>query len=297
MLFSYFYVFAQMPKHLIVAAENLNFREEPNTKSRVIDQLDNSELLETLKLIEREDWGIYNYNFIRSWIKVRRKATGEIGYVFGKYVLPQNIAYLHYSVVEKIQTGFWYGIHQNSDSTRFYSSLVPLLKKEEESCSGEELLRLYSKNTPADIVFCSQKKLNPKIMIGQIIKPYQGKSLIPIGGEKTFDFSDDLKVIFKSSGYEFNSIGTSFPDRSAKEKITLTLSDPYVERNYDLSKDLLKFGESGYYVNFIGDLNNDGIPDFFLQEATTHGGAFYFFMSNEKGEIELQSITWSSSKC
>ena len=65
MLFSYFYVFSQMPRHLIVAAENLNFREEPYTQSRVIDQLDNSELLECLELLEK-------------WMKVRRKMTGEI---------------------------------------------------------------------------------------------------------------------------------------------------------------------------------------------------------------------------
>ena len=278
-----FYGFTQMPKNLIVAAENLNFREEPNTESRVLDQLDNSELLETLELVKKG-----------SWIKVRRKITNEVGYVFGKYVLPQNVAYPNFFDAWRIQNGNWYGIVEEENQLIF-KSITPQITVEKDSFIHESYIHSNEKNVK--YIFCSQIELNPKKMSGQIMKQYQGKSLIPIGGEKTFELSDKLKLNFSSSGVKSDlTFGYDY-ERVNKERVTLTIIDSKEKRVFDLSKDLLKFGESGYYLNFLGDLNDDGIPDFFLQEATTHGGAFYFFMSNENGEIELQSITWSSSKC
>ncbi len=288
-LFNCFCGFAQMPKNLIVVAENLNFREKPTTQSRVIDQLDNSELLETIELVKKEEWGIYNYDFKKSWIKVRRKMTGEVGYVFGKYVLSQNVAYPYYSVVERIQTGYWYGIHQIRDSTRFYS-IIPILEGEIEPCSGEKFLRLLSKDKPVDILFCLQRKLNIDEFVGQMIPKYQSRSWISINKKKTFKFSKKIELTFESLGVK------DYSKRIEQEKILLKISYPTYEQNFDLTNDLMKFGE-GYSIEFLGDLNDDGIPDFFLQETTNHGGAFYFFMSNENGEIELQSISWSTNEC
>ena len=293
----FFQGLAQMPKNLIVAAENLNFREKPTTQSRVIDQLDNSELLETIELVKNEEWGIYNYDFKKSWIKVRRKMTGEVGYVFGKYVLPQNVAYPYYSVVERIQTGYWYGIHLNhlNDST-YFSQITPIIKKEEEPCSGDTFPRLYSKKSFVDIFLCSQEKLNLDEVYGKSFSGFLGKTLIPVGGQKLFELRKQ-KVIFRSSGVEERYYSGYETERSKKEKFTMIVQSSNQEWSFDLTKHILKFGESGYYLNFLGDLNNDEVPDFILQEATNHGGAFYFFMSNENGEIELQSISWSTNEC
>ncbi|MCP3932643.1 MAG: hypothetical protein GY705_26535 [Bacteroidetes bacterium] len=69
-----------------------------------------------------------------------------------------------------------------------------------------------------------------------------------------------------------------------------------IKRKYstqDISENFIKFGEIGYSVEFAGDLNRDGVPELIIYEGDANKStAVYYFKSNPKGEIELQSITW-----
>lgn len=83
-----------LPKDFVVAAENLNFREQPNLEAPIIGQLDNNEPLTLLEIVRPDGkQNIYWFTFNDNWLKVKRKKTGATGYVFGKYIKPAEVAF------------------------------------------------------------------------------------------------------------------------------------------------------------------------------------------------------------
>ncbi len=273
------------PKKLMVAAENLNFRSEPNTNSQVIDQLDNSELLTFLD-IKR----FRNDRF--PWLKVKRDMTGEEGYVLGKYILSQEMACLNYNDADRMQSGNWYGIYKEGDEIKIEKATPTI---EPMDGMDEEYHSIISKNKHK-IIICSQSEIKEGKINGQLLQNQYRYFMI--GSHQ------DL-VTINETNFSLICSGDIHPERGYSERrnekvIFATERFSGSQRFYkeqDLSEYIGQFGEYGYRILFAGDLNNDGIPELIISEGTTHVGAVYYFQSNEKGELELQSVTGSSSKC
>ena len=276
------------PKDLIVTTAYLNFREKPSPKANIIATLENAEYLQTVKLVKNKNTNFYDYNLGNIWIKVRRAKDDKIGYVYGKYVKSQNIAYSNYQDCEKVQHGFWYGIYQKKNK--------PFLKK----ITPKVLLidgykTIQSNDERSKFLICSQKKLSEGEIMGQI---YEGSpKSITIGTRQTllrtknnyFELACTGKVELAPYSFIRNEEKIYF----LKTEISGGQSN-YTEQEL---KGILKYGEIGYYLLFAGDLNGDGIPEIILSEGDNHSGTLYYFLSNERGELELQSTTWSFDKC
>lgn len=278
-----------MSKKLMVVAEDLNFREEPSTNSKVIGVLENSEFLELIKIQNSNVRGCC-YNINNSWLKVLRIKTNQEGYVSGKYVKPQNIAYANNQECERIQSGNWYGLYEEKNKV-YLTKIIPKL----ETVEYDKYIVTDSKNIK--YIICSQEELSEGEIIGRFYS-YEDDGYIKIGTRKRLQRIGNNQFEIVCTGEVELKGPTLF---RKKEKIIIQrIEIDGSKRSYfgqDISNSILKYGEIGYSLRFAGDINNDGIIDVILSEADTHEGTLYYFLSNASGEIEIQSLTWSFSKC
>lgn len=274
-----------LPDKLIVAAENLNFREQPNTKSRIIGKLTNTEYL---NLLEKEN--IYWKTLGFSWVKVQRLQTGEIGYVFGKYLKTPEMAYLNYHDSDRIQKGNWYGIYQEEGKVKIEKT-TPKISELEEGFSS-----IIGSSEKHKILVCSQDEIKEGEINGHILE--NDREYLKIGIQKRLLRIGDVEFSLVCTGeVEPNSTGLI----RKNEKIIFLTTEIDGSRRHSVQQDLsdciYQFGEVGYQIQFAGDLNNDGIPELIISGGTTHGGSIYYFRSSKEGKLELVSITGISSKC
>ena len=276
-----------LPSKLIVSAENLNFRAEPNTKSKPIGKLNNAEPLTLIKLLNENNRGYWS-GLSTSWIKVKRDKTGEIGFVFGKYVKPQEMAYINYHDSDRLQKGNWYGIFEENGKVKIERASPKIVED-----SGFKSILSEDKHK---IIICSQDEIN------------EGE----IKGSLFFDQIEYLKIgiqkqLLRIGNREFSLVCTGEVTLKPpilirkNEKVTFVTNEidgpRRIYKQQDLTDCILQYGEVGYQIHFFGDLNNDGFPELIISEGSNHGGTVYYFKSNKKGELELQSITGISTKC
>lgn len=279
-----------IPQDLIVTGEDVNFRIEPSTNSTPKGKLVNGELLKFIALEpvgQNDGWN----NLNDAWIKVKRISTVEEGYVFGKYVKPQEMAYHYSGDCDRIQNGFWYGIYQEGNKV-FMVETKPKLQEVDKG-----YMSIAGNDEKQRILICSQSKLQEGPIEGRFFGQY-GES-ISIGDKVNL-----LRI--KDNSFKLACTGEVDLDRHMgfsrkNEKIYFIKEEiDGSQRHYtnqDLTECIQQFGEVGYTLIFAGDLNNDGIPEVIFSEATTRESAMYYFMSNPDGKLELKSVSYSSSKC
>ncbi len=284
-------IIKQMNSTLIVVAEDLNFRENGDVSSKVIDKLVKGESLTLVEVIKSENT-VNNFfqGFQDKWLKVIRDSSGKTGYVYGDYVRNENAVYRRNQDCSKIQSGFWYGIH--SDKGELYmDSVIPRI---ETSLDGYSYIT--SDSSKFQYYVCSATKLVVGKIQGKIFNrgdEYLGiNSKIPLAriNQNQFDIVCTGIVALKGG----------YLDRVKEEIYFLRTEIDGGSRTYheqNLSKAILQYGEVGYKVEFSADLNGDGIPELIFSEADTRSGSLYYFLSNSLGDLELQSITWTFSKC
>ncbi len=257
----------------MVAAENLNFRDAPNLNSKVIGQFENNELLELLELLETSDF---------EWYKIRRKDKSE-GYVHSKYIIPVNSAYGNYQDCSKLGNLNWYGIFQNGANISL-NKVNPKL----QSIDDYSMILMEDNNLK---FFISTQEF---IQEGEI-QAYLNSNdeFIRIGtnrqlySDKGFNYS----IVFAGE-YLYEGYLTRTKERIYLQRKTVTSTT-----TWELSQFLDGYGEYGYQLHFVGDINGDDIPEIIISEATTQYATFYYIMSNSQGKLELQSKTYSDSKC
>ena len=278
-----------LPEKLIVAAENLNFREGPSTDSKIIGKLTNSEFLTLVEIHDREEI-IYWNTFEFSWLKVERIQTGETGYVLGKYLKTPEMAYLNYHDSDRVQRGNWYGIYQEGEKIKVEKTYPKIAELDEEFSS------ITGSREEHKILICSQDEIGEGEINGRIFE--NDTEYLKIGTQKRLVRIGDFEFSLACTGeVELNPPSLI---RKNEKIIFLTTDIDGSRRHYfqqDLSDCISQFGEVGYQIHFAGDLNNDGIPELIISEGTTHGRSVYYFRSNEEGKLELASITGGSSKC
>jgi hypothetical protein len=276
-----------LPKNLIVVAENLNFRTQPNTNSKSIARLENSELLTFIGLVRENDEDNY-YDISSSWIKVKRNRTGEIGYVFGEYVMSQEMAYLNLNDADKIQSGNWYGIYNVGNKVLIEKSLPKI------SNSDEGFISLVSNHEKHRIIICSQEIINE----GEITGNLRDEESLKIGINKRLAHIGNIDYSLACTGEYVIRNGNLIGENEKvilQKMFTSGLIKNYTQQ--DLTDCLLQFGGGEYIIHFTGDLNNDGVPELIISEASTQQRAVYYFRSNKSGILELQSISYFYSKC
>lgn len=271
-----------MPRDLIVVGEGVNFRSEPNTSSASKGKLINGELLSFMEVIQGED---------NTWVKVKRVSTGESGFVFGKYVKTPEMAYRYYAECDRIQSGNWYGLVQEGNKV-IVEKTIPVLQKDEM-----DYMAIVGKDESQKLLICSQSTLQEGPIIGKLFDEMEDN--LTIGNKvEVLRTKDRVFSLICTGEVELES----HLDFSRKnEKIYFVTEEVVGTRrllsSQDLSDCIQKFGEVGYSIVFAGDLNNDGIPEVILYEATTQNGRMYYFMSNKDRKLELKGIAYSSSKC
>ncbi len=278
-----------IPSQLMVAAENLNFRELPNINSKIIGILTNSEILNVLEVHYSQENTYRNIHEF-SWIKVQRLQTKKIGYVFGKYLKTLETAYLDGSDSDRIQGGYWYGIYQEGEKIKI-EKIIPEISK------SRIRFNLTTKDgKKCKVLICSQNEIKQDKINGVLIE--DDEEYLKIGTRKR---------LMSVGNNEFSIICTGRVElnpptliRKEEKVIFLITKIDGSKRSFiqqDLSDCLSKFGEVGYQIQFAGDLIGDDIPEIIISEGDTRTSSVYYFRSNKKGILELMSITTTSNKC
>jgi hypothetical protein len=284
-------IIKHMNSNLIVVADDLNFRENDDTNSKVIAKLNRGEILTLLEVVKSKDM-VNNLflGFEGKWLKVARMSTGKIGYVHGDYVRNQNAIYRKNQDCSKIQNGFWYGVY--NDKGRLYMSFAnPRIKK---SLDGYSCITTDS--SKFQYYICSSTKLDTGIIEGNIFN--KKNEYLKINSKISL-------VRINQNQYDIVCAGTAQLKEGSLNRINEEIyflrteidggNRQYYEQN--LSNVILKYGEVGYKVEFAADLNGDGVPELIISEGDNRSGSLYYFLSNSQGNLELQSITWTFSKC
>lgn len=274
-------------KEFMVVAENLNFRSEPNMESKILSKLDHSERLRVIE-VHNEYAEKRNPCYLSvEWLNVRRIKTGEVGYVSSRYVKPVNIAYLNGQSADRLQNAYWYGIYNENGRAKI-KKVMPKLTRETD---GE----IFLESDKYKLIIGSQEELKEGNVEGELfqypneyIKIGTNRKLLSMG-EKEFRLVCTGEVEL-ANAYELSRF---------KERLLFLSIKSYKDYEVqDLSTCLLGFGNIGYQIHFIGDLNRDGFPELILSETgDTEGGVLYYFMSNEEGKLELKSLTDGGNGC
>lgn len=276
-------------KEYIVVAENLNFRSQPNVESKILGRLANGEKLTLIEINNQDGEDRYCCYPWVEWLKVKRKKNGEIGYVSGQYVKPQNIAYLNGQSCDRMQKGYWYGIYNEDGKTK----LKKLKPKVNSKADGSKVISV--KSDKYKLIIGSQEEFPEGVIQGKLFK--YPNEYIKIGTNRK---------LLRIDGNEFRLVCTGEVKLKApyelsrfNEKLELLTIKSYTDfKSQELSKCLFGFGNIGYQIHFIGDLNKDGIPELILSESgETEGGMLYYFMSNKDGILELKSLTNEDNGC
>ena len=276
-----------IPKDLIVTGDNVNFRREPNTNTTPIGKFDNGDLLRFIEVVLKNQ----NHNWImlsESWLQAQKVSSGEIGFVFGKYVRPQESVN---PMGNKIQNGNWYAMYQEGSNVMLENT-KPVLFIDHD---GDTSIR--GSNEKQMMLICSQLELIEGKINGRIFPYNEGHISIGRG-----------EIIMRTPKYHYSLICTGevqLDDHMGFTRINERLYFVTEEidgsrRHYkkqDLTDCILKFGEVGYKLEFSGDLNNDGIPEIIFYEADTRESIMYYFMSNKEGQLELKSISGGTDDC
>lgn len=265
-------IFAQVlpechSKELIVTANNLNFRSAQNTSRQPIGQLENSELLTLIDFeMSKFDsfWGTYS----SSWLKVKRNRTGEVGYVYGRYVRPQEKAYMTKWNDKKLISGICYGICEENNQL--------IIEKIE---NPSDTILDHEKYT---ITICSQGTLHE----GEIIGSFNLWSYIHI---------DSSELILNTEEYSYGIKVTKNDNPNYRKNTSISFqkydNDSNLMSSQDLGDCMALFGN--LEVEFIGDITNDGHPELVLSEGNEQGQMMiYYFRSNHTGLLELKSCDY-----
>lgn len=265
------------PANHIVVAAKANFYSSPRINSNVIGVLTKGEKVATIgfKIID-----IQNFKFSDLWIKIRRNSDNKIGYVIGKSIKPVNQVYFEDSDCEIKQDGYWYGL-KNKNNKTFINSFVPKIRTSFDfnksivsgDPKGQDNFSLF---------FSNDKKLKEgEITMGNL-------------SQKHFKLGDYVSI-FKSNNYEYfieAKNGMYFfvrKDNKGKQTVTKTQDITGLLGNY--------LGVGSFRIDFVGDIDNDGIPEIVFSEV---GGMYlitYYFKATLNSNFELQSLTFSSAKC
>lgn len=280
-----------IPGELIVNGDRVNFRSEPNSNSTPIGKLIDGEPL-IFNEIVLEEQGASWLSLNESWLKVKRVTTGESGFVFGKYVIPQEMAFLPYSDCDRIQKGNWYGIYKDGANVMVEKS-IPVLKRD-----GEKGFKyIQSNDEKHTILICAQGSLTEGIIEGRIYGRDDG--FLSIGRSAGLMRIKNNRFSLVCTGeVELNSI---MQFTRINEKIFFVIEEIDGDQLHyfkqDLTECIHKFGEGGYKLIFAGDLNNDGVPEIIFSEGDNRQSLLYYFVSNRDRQLELKSIFNGFDKC
>ena len=118
-------------------------------------------------------------------MKVKRNKDGEIGYVSGQFVKPQNIAYLNGQSCDRMQKGYWYGIYNEDGKTKL-KRVNPEVKTKVD---GSKVLSVESDKYK--FIIGSQEEFTEGVIQGKLfkypneyIKIGTNRKLLRIGGNE-----------------------------------------------------------------------------------------------------------------
>lgn len=165
----------------------------------------------------------------------------------------------------------------------------------EDDCSGDQVMIISSDNENAVLFFTSFKEFNPnsEILMSDL-------NLLP-GNEVNIQLSDNrFQLVPKGEILNYDANEQNWSNKIMKD----SEGNPYADKikNYSLvfinsdgkETEIFKtkeFDDSVPKIISAADLNNDGIPDFFIDLSTDYEESYYYlFLSDSKNQKQPMKI-------
>lgn len=276
------------PNDLIVNATELRFREEPNQNGQVIDILDNGEILEFLEFVPHSEPSFQLYEKLSfTWLKTKRKLDGRTGFVFGQYIQPAKLALRYGQDYNKLPNLNWYGITLNNEKTKIETTFPEIV--------GSEHNKRIIDSLQSYVIIGSKDKYQ----VGQIdgtVFHNENLLILKENEHRVIEFKNEYKLKIEVC-HDIELIADQ-ENESIIERLFITVIDTTEKEivHQELTNQFNHKENKGFWIHFIGDLNNDFIPEILLSPLSEKGGRNLWFESQSQ-EIKLQSITEYGTGC
>ncbi len=274
------------PAQFIVNADNLRLRSAPHTNSKIIDVLNNGEILEFLEFAKHPEPGFRWYELLgQVWVKVNRVKDGQSGYVSGQYIQPAELGLKHGQNFERMPLFNWYGITLENE--------VPILTKTTPEIIGAKYQHIIV-DTAESYVFIGSKDTYSEGSKNGTVFHNERLMMLYEGMEEEVGWSNVSVKLEVCHDYDFNSS----PNFEIKERLFISVRNKENKEilYQELTDQFLHLEHMGFWIHFVGDLNGDGLPEIFMSELSEKAMRNLWFSSNGK-MIELKSITTVAMGC
>ncbi len=190
---------------------------------------------------------------------------------------------------DRLQNGYWYGIYNEDGKTKI-ARVNPTIRTEVD---GSNNLSVASKKH--QLIIGSPEELKEGVIQGELFK--YPNEYIKIGTNRELPRIGQHGFRLVCTG-EVKLESPNILQRVHEKLELLTIKSYNDYKSQELTNCLFGFGNIGYQIHFVGDLNSDGFPELILSESgETEGGMLYYFVSDKNGKLELKSLTNGGDGC
>lgn len=275
-----------------VSLNKTKLYSSPNPKSTVIDILKKGEKITTLEFTVLH---MSNFQFSENWIKIKKESDNKTGYLLGESISPVNQVYFENSDCDYIQKGNWYGIRKEGNTTN-----IELINPRINTSFDFKKTIISDKSN-------SQNSNSTSLILRNKTKLKLGKIKDGCLSQRHFNTGESVSV-FKMDNIEYfiedrKEDKTKNVDKDKVGDRIFLIKKEYIENNIitktqEITNLLIRFGHgSGFRIDFVGDIDSDGIPEVVLSEIVGGHIVTYYLKATFNDDFQVQSLIFSDAKC
>lgn len=277
------------PNELIVNATELRFREEPNQNAKIIDILEDGELLQFLDFVPHSDSEprfLYYEKLASTWLKVIRKLDGETGYVYGQYVQPSCLALTYGQDYYRLPKLNWYGITLTQE--------IPFLNITQPVLEGGKHNRIITDSLNSYVIIGTKSEYEEGQFDGTI---FHNENLLILkeSDDKVIEIGNKHKLKIEVC-HDVEFMNSNKKRTIERLYVTVFQKDGKEVLYQELTEQFNHTGNMGFRIRFVGDINKDNLPEILITPIHEKGGRNLWFISRNN-TINLQSITKFGTGC
>lgn len=287
-----------VPDTLLVICDDLNLREQPNPKSRILATLKNGQPVRAVDTQQDQYLHEESINGLQGhWLKI--KWQNYTGYAFSPYLGTKYMLYYENAPMDYYpKVTYWYGVYYDKLSKKEIIKEIKTQLADATDPDTGQRHKVLSSNDPQKSLFIlatNQKIKERPIGIFTERGPKTEKSVKDLRpGNVDWLYFETKGSFISSECYHLLTTGTykiSEYGNLLSDYAVYVAHNPPPGSTYKIIQNVsqyfgLEFSES-LYLKYCGDIDADGKPDVILSGCSNHGCRDILFLSSmaQKGTL------------